>query len=189
MVRYADDCLLCFRRREDAEKVMRVLPKRFEKWGLEVHPEKTKLVDFRNPDRWGNTDQKKSGTFAFLGFTHLWDKSRKGKFYIRRKTAKDRFSRSLKTVATWCRRNRHLKVKDQWRHLSKVLHGHYAYYGVYGNSRRIAAFYYFLRRIWKKWLNRRSRLRSLDWEKFNYLLSTYTLPTPRIVHAVNMVKL
>ena len=189
MVRYADDCLLCFKQREDAERVMRVLSKRFNKWGLTVHPEKTRLVDFRNPDRWDSKDQEKSGTFDFLGFTHFWNRSRKGTYYVGKKTAKDRFTRSLKAVAVWCRRNRHSKVRDQWRHLSKVLYGHYAYYGIYGNSRSIAAFYYFLRIIWKKCLNRRSRKRDLDWEKFSHLLSTYILPTPRIVHAACSVNL
>lgn len=189
MVRYADDCLLFLKNKEDSERVMRVLPKRFAKWGLTIHPEKTNLVDFRNPDRWDNKDLRKSGTFSFLGFTHYWSKSRKGNYYVGRKTDKDRFTRSLKKVADWCRRYRHVKVKDQWMHLSRVLRGHYAYYGIYGNSKSIAAFGYLVRNVWKKWLSRRSRLRSLNWNQYKSLLNKYRLPPPRIHHPANLVNL
>ena len=189
MVRFADDCLLCFNDFHDARRVMDVLPKRFAKWGLELHPDKTNLVNFRNPDRWDNPDRLRSETFDFLGFTHFWHKSYKNSYYIKRKTAKDRLSRSLRKISDWCRKHRHLKIKYQHKKLSQMLHGHCAYFGVYGNSRRVAAFFYFSRRIWFKWLKRRSRLRSLNWVQFQRILDRYRLPNARIVHKYNLVKL
>ena len=104
-----------FTQRSDAERVMRVLPKRLGKYGLELHTEKTRLLPFRRPDLSGPDCQ--SGTFDLLGFTHYWGKSRTGKWTIQRKTAKKRFTRSLKAVAVWCKENRHLPVQLQYNHL------------------------------------------------------------------------
>ena len=186
MVRYADDALLLFKNREDALKVFDVIHKRFLKYGLELHPEKTKMMDFRNPSE-GN---KTRGTFNFLGFTHFWRKSFKThRYYVGKRTAKDRFSRSLQAVNLWCNKHRHWKILEQWKHLSKVLVGHYGYYGIIGNSERISSFRYFVIRIWFKWLKRRSRLRDLNWERFDKLLCRFQLPLPRIVHTSNIARL
>jgi RNA-directed DNA polymerase len=187
MVRYADDCLMMFKERDDAVKVMNVLYLRFAKYGLELHPEKTKLIDFRKPTSGKSGDNKE--TFDFLGFTHYWKKSRKGLFIVGKKTAKDRFTRSLKKVNDWCRRHRHWKILTQWKHLRRVVLGHCAYYGVIGNNRRLGEFCFQVPRIWYKWLKRRSRLRDLNWNKFNRLLAAHPLPGPRIIHSVNIAKL
>ena len=181
MVRFADDALLMCRSKEDAQRIMEVLPKRFEKFGLQLHPEKTKLVDFCRPSG-GNRNQRKE-TFTFLGFTHYWKKSRKGFWVVGRKTEKSRLTRSLKAVTQWCRRNRHKRVREQWKHLCRVIKGHYAYYGITGNYRRLNEFHHLVKKIWHKWLNRRSRSKCLNWERFNAMMKYFTLPSPRIVHS------
>ena len=181
LVRYADDATLVFEREEDARRVLDVLPKRFGKHGLRLHPEKTRLVDFRRPRG------PKSGSgrsFDLLGFTHFWGKSRKDRWVVKRKTAKDRFSRALKRVGHWCRRYRHLSVADQQRALNRKLRGHYAYYGVTGNARALSRFIRMVERLWRKWLSRRSRAGRLNWEQFRCLLAQYPLEPPRIVHSI-----
>ena len=181
LVRYADDATLVFEKEEDARRVLDVLPKRFGKYGLGLHPEKTRLVDFRRP----RGPKKGPGhSFNLLGFTHFWGKSRKGRWVVKRRTAKDRFSRALKRVGLWCRRNRHLSVAVQQRALNRKLRGHYAYYGVTGNARALNRFIREVERLWRKWLSRRSRAARLNWETFRRLLARYPLETPRIVHSI-----
>jgi len=138
LIRYADDFVMVFADESDARRVMEVLPKRFAKYGLTLHPEKTRLIDYQRPSgtRRGEGGGKPP-TFDFLGFTHYWGRSRKGHPVIQRKTARIRFARSLKRVATWCKRNRHLPIADQHRYLSAVLLGHFSYYGLTGNGRAI----------------------------------------------------
>ncbi|MGA2403860.1 MAG: reverse transcriptase domain-containing protein [Syntrophobacteraceae bacterium] len=109
LIRYADDAVLVFASERDAKRVMEVLPKRFGKFGLSLHPEKTKLVDFKRPSNRADGP----GSFDLPGFTHFWGKSRKGRWIVRHRTAKDRFSRALKRVAQWCRSQRHLPVPLQ----------------------------------------------------------------------------
>jgi hypothetical protein len=178
---------MMFKERDDAVKVMNVLYQRFAKYGLELHPEKSKLIDFRKPTS-GKSGENKE-TFDFLGFTHYWKKSGKGSLIVGKKTAKDRFTHSLKKVNDWCRRHRHCKILTQWKHLRRVVLGHCAYYGVTGNNRRLGEFCFQVPRIWYKWLKRRSRLRDLNWNKFNRLLAAHPLPGPRIIHSVNIAKL
>jgi len=135
LVRYADDAVLLFSREEDARRVMEVLPKRFGKYGLTLHPEKTRLIEFQRPDRrpprGGSSDRP--GTFDLLGFTHYWGLSRKGKWVVKRKTARDRLSRALKRVAQWCRLHRHHPIEEQQQTLAQKLRGHFGYYGITGN--------------------------------------------------------
>jgi group II intron reverse transcriptase/maturase len=130
LIRYADDAVLVFSREEDARRVLEVLPKRFGKYGLTLHPEKTRLVRFLRPSKYappkGRAAPPSPGSFDFLGFTHLWTRSLKGNWIIRRRTAKDRFSRSLSRVWEWCRTHRHLPLKEQWRTLVQKLRGHYS---------------------------------------------------------------
>jgi group II intron reverse transcriptase/maturase len=183
-VRYADDGLLCFERREDAEKVLAVLPKRFAKFGLTLHPEKTRLVHFgRSALTRAERDGTKPATFDFLGFTHLCARSRQGKFTLHVKTMKKRLRRSLKAVADWCRRHRHGEVTEQHRTLNAKLRGHYQYYGRPTNYRSLWKFYRTVRCLWKKWLNRRTRGRTLTWERYTQFLRRYPLAVPRITRS------
>jgi RNA-directed DNA polymerase len=187
LVRFADDAVLIFSEEQDARRVMEVLPKRFGKYGLTVHPEKTRLIRFRKPG--SPTGRKGSSSFNFLGFTHYWGRSRKGSWVVKIKTEKSRFSRALKAVAEWCKRNRHLPVKEQHKALGRKLWGHYGYYGITGNARALQNFRYQVQRVWCKWLNRRSRGNHMPWEKFNLLLRRYPLPPVRVVHSVYAAKL
>jgi RNA-directed DNA polymerase len=179
LIRYADDVAIAFEQEMDARRVMAVLAKRFAKYGLTLHPEKTKLIDFRKP---GN--DRKPGSFDMLGFTHFWGKSRNGWWVVQRKTSGSRFGRALQRVADWCRRNRHLPVREQHETLVKKVNGHYNYFGITGNGRALGRFFHEVTRVWRMWLDRRSRRGHVNWERFKLLSSRYRLPTPRIVHSV-----
>lgn len=183
LVRYADDATLVFEREEDARRVLDVLPKRFGKYGLELHLEKTRLVDFRRPSS-GGPGSGSGRSFDLLGFTHFWGRSRKGSWVVQRKTAKDRFSRALQRIGTWCRYHRHLCLVDQQAALNRKLLGHYAYYGVTGNGRSLSRFHHWVERLWRKWLSRRSRASRMSWERFKRLLGRYPLEQPRVVHSI-----
>jgi hypothetical protein len=186
MIRYADDAVLVFERKEDAERVMEVIGRRFAKYGLTLHPEKTRLVEFVAPGasrRRRDAGDDGPGSFDLLGFTHVWGKSRKGNWVVKRKTAKGRLARALQQIANWCRRNRHWAVKDQHKMLCWKLQGYYGYYGITGNMRALGRYWHEVKRIWHKWLNRRSGRKHLKWDKFNLLLARYPLPQPRIVHS------
>src|SRR5215472_14628054 len=183
-IRFADDAILCFERKEDAEKVMSVLPKRFEKYGLTLHPEKTRLIEFgRDAVRNAKKQGKKPATFNFLGFTHICARSRKGKFTVHVKTIAKRFSRGLKAIADWCREHRHDPVSEQRKMLNAKLRGHYQYYGRPTNYRSLWQFYRKVRRIWRTWLSRRTRGQPLTWERFHDLLRQHPLLLPRITHS------
>jgi RNA-directed DNA polymerase len=187
LVRFADDAVLIFSDERDARRVMEVLPNRFGKYGLTVHPEKTKLIQFRKPQ--SPAERKGSSSFHFLGFTHYWGRSRKGSWVVRRKTEKSRFNKALKAVSEWCKHNRHLPVQEQHKALGQKLLGHYNYYGITGNARSLQSFLQQIQRVWRKWLNRRSRGNHMPWEKFILLLKRYPLPPVRVVHSVYAVKL
>jgi group II intron reverse transcriptase/maturase len=180
-IRYADDGLLCFERREDAARVMAVLPKRFAKFGLTLHPEKTRLVYFgRAALEKAERDGTKADTFDFLGFTHVCARSRRGKFTLHVRTMKQRLRRSLTAVADWCRQHRHRDLTEQHRTLNAKMRGHYQYYGRPTNYRSLWQFYRKVRSLWKKWLNRRTRGRTLTWVRYAQLLKRYPLAVPRI---------
>jgi group II intron reverse transcriptase/maturase len=179
LIRYADDAVLVFAEEHDARRVMDVLPKRFEKYGLTLHPEKTKLVDFRRPGDGNGPD-----SFDVLGFTHFWGKSRKGSWMVQQKTAKSRLAAALRRVTEWCKKARHLAVSKQYKTLSAKLRGHYQYFGITGNRRALGAFLHEVERIWCKWLDRRSNRARMGWQRFELLLKRYQLPLPRVVHSV-----
>jgi RNA-directed DNA polymerase len=186
-VRYADDAVLGFEYEEDARRVMAVLAKRFGRYGLTLHPEKTRLVEFRSPDRRGggrDEDAHTNHCFDMLGFTHFWARSRKGRWVVIRKTAKSRFNRALKRMAQWCREHRHSTVAEQHEAINRKLRGHYAYYGVTGNGHALQRFLRLTERAWRKWLSRRSRSSHLSWPQYKHLLSHYPLSPPRVVHSV-----
>jgi len=185
MVRFADDAVLGFTSKEDAEKVLAVLPKRFGRLGLSLHPEKTCLVPFGRPCK---GDRKGATTFDFLGFTHYWGKSRRGNWVIKRKTARKRLNRSLKQVAKWCRLNRHQPVELQHKKLSQKLQGHYAYFGITGNVGWLQIFYHGTLKLWRKWLHRRGGKNPMPWVKFEQLKGRYPLPPARVVHSIYVAK-
>jgi group II intron reverse transcriptase/maturase len=180
MIRYADDFVVLFASKQDAERFLAVLPKRFGKYGLTVHPDKTRMVAFQRPDRVDDDDDG-PGTFDLLGFTHFWGVSRKGNWVVMQRTAKDRFGRALRRLREWCRWHRHDPLETQHLTLSKKLRGHYAYYGITSNFDRIAGFFFMARRIWRVALARRSQQR-LPWRTMQKLLERFPLPGPRIVH-------
>jgi len=180
LIRYADDLVFVFAQKEDAERVLNVLPKRFGKYGLSLHPDKTRLVPFRRPDR--GDGGSGPGTLDFLGFTHYWGKSRKGNWVVMKRTAKDRFSRALRNIRSWCEVHRHDDIKMQHRSLARKLNGHYAYYGVTSNFDALARFWNEAVLAWRMWLSRRSQRAYLSWAKMTRLLERYPLPPPRIVH-------
>lgn len=179
LIRYADDLVFVFVRKEDAERVLDVLPKRFGKYGLSLHPDKTRLLPFRRPDR---DDDGGPETFDFLGFTHYWGRSRKGNWVVMKRTARDRFSRTLRHIRSWCRTHRHDDVESQHRTLARKLNGHYAYYGVTSNYDALARLWREVVLTWRKWLSRRSQKAYLSWAKMTRLLERCPLPPPRIVH-------
>ena len=187
LIRYADDFVIGFTCAEDARRVLEVLPKRFGKYGLTIHPDKTRLVPFRPPARRHRDDPEpgsRPGTFDFLGFTHFWGRSRQGNAVVRRQTSASRFRRAVRKIADWCRRHRHLPIPEQHATLSQKLRGHYESYGITGNIRALANLRHVVARVWRKWLSRRSWAGSFSWARFNRLRALFALPAPEIVHSV-----
>lgn len=188
LIRFADDVVALFEHEDDARRFFGVLPKRLEKYGLTLHPEKTRLVAFRRPPRGGRPPAGgEPGTFDLLGFTHYWGLSRKGSWVIKRRTAKDRFRRACHRIAVWCRTHRHERVFGQHQELTRKLRGHFAYYGVTGNYRALKKFLYRVERTWFRWLRRRGQKRLLSWECFRAYLARMPLPAARIVHGYTPV--
>jgi group II intron reverse transcriptase/maturase len=203
MVRFADDFVMGFEHEADAQRVSAVLPKRMAKYGLSLHPEKTRLVDFARPAPRGRRTKNPAGAepkdddphgghpgrFDFLGFTHYWGRALRGGYVIKRKTSKQRLRRAIKKVSQWCREHRHLPLREQWQKLKSKLAGHYGYYGITGNSLSLGRYAMAVVKLWHKWLNRRERKPSLNWTKYNAMLQgAYRLPSPRIVHSIYAAK-
>ena len=183
LVRYADDFVMGFACEEDARRVLDVLPKRLGKYGLTIHPEKTRLVPFvrpsRHPSRPEQEEVSPPGSFDFLGFTHYWSVSKKGNWVVKRKTAGSRFHRAVKKIGEWFRVNRHLPMSEQIQTFAQKLRGHYAYYGgVMGNLRCLQRFRHEAVRLWQKGLSRRKRRGQFSWERMNRLLKAIQLPQP-----------
>ena len=186
LIRYADDFVIGFAEEADARRVLAVLPKRFGKYGLTLHPDKTRLVPFVRPS--GRPDSAASGprpgTFDLLGFTHYWGRSRRGDWVVKRKTSSSRFSRAIKKIAEWCRKFRHRPLAEQRQTLGQKLRGHDAYYGITGNLSMLRRLRLVVERVWRKWLARRSRGEPLPWDYFKQLLGHVPLPPARVVHSV-----
>lgn len=185
LIRYADDFVIVFQSEDDARRVLQVLPQRFAKFGLTLHPAKTRLIPFQKPvesphPSTGTLPPQPDKTFDLLGFTLYWARSRQGYWVVFRKTASTRFARGLSRIGDWCRLNRHLPVVRQHKELSSKLRGHYNYYGVIGNSRAINDFRDQTVRIWKYWLNRRAQRRTMTWKCFTRIKRTYPLPPARL---------
>jgi group II intron reverse transcriptase/maturase len=183
LIRFADDFLLLFNNKEDAIRVLKVLPKRLGKFGLTLHPEKTRLIDLE--------DGKGGGprVFDFLGFTHYMGKSRKGRTILKRKTSSKKLRMGLKRMEEWIKLNRHRPVKEIIALINPKLRGHFAYYGINFNSKRLETFYLGVKRMLFKWLNRRGGKRVLSWEDFAKLITVwFPLEKPRIYHSYLLAK-
>jgi RNA-directed DNA polymerase len=188
LIRFADDFVMGFTCEEDARKVMDVLPKRFEKYGLTIHPDKTRLVPFERPSdrpqRAATPARTPAGTFDLLGFTHYWGRSLRGYWVVKRKTSKSRFCRGMAAIADWCRKHRHDELPDQHKTLSQKLRGHFAYYGITGNAAALNRFRRGVIGLWRHWLGRRDRGGEVPWEQMYRLLERYPLPPAIVVHSV-----
>jgi group II intron reverse transcriptase/maturase len=187
LIRYADDFVIGFTHEDDARRVRDVLPKRFGKYGLTIHPDKTRLVPFRSPALSEGDDSEGSsspGTFDLLGFTHFWGRSLKGNWVVKRRTAGNRLRRAIRRIADWCRFHRHRPVREQHQALKQKLLGHFAYYGITGNGGALHRFREAVQELWRKWLSRRSRAAPLSWDQFRLLQQRYPLPAALVVHSV-----
>jgi group II intron reverse transcriptase/maturase len=181
-LRYADDFVMLFKSEDDARRVMTVLPKRFERFGLKLHPEKTRLLSFNSPGLEIERAQRER-SFDFLGFTHFWAMSRKGRWVVKQRTAKSRFARGLKAIKARCRKMRHHVLCEQHEVMCRVLRGHFNYYGITGNGDALARFRHEAERIWGRSLARRNK-RRFAWRRFKPLLERFPLPMPRPVRSV-----
>lgn len=179
LVRYADDLVILCRSEADAREIFAALPKRLESFGLKLHPEKSRLIPFRQPPRRG---PKEKVSFDFLGFTHAWMKTRKGIWVLFQVTSRKRLTRALSRIREWLSRHRHRPIREQSRILSQKLLGHYAYFGLTGNASGIKSFHDEVHREWKKWLGRRSWRGALFWKRFQKIAKRFPLPPPRLVH-------
>ncbi len=195
-VRFADDFIIGCEREDDARRIVDVLPKRFARFGLAIHPDKSNLIAFGRPPRSasrprGTTPMTRqlpkceNGTFDFLGFTHYWGRTRKDYWVIKRRTARKRIRRTAQSLWQWCKRHRHLPMPQQHATLVQKLRGHFNYYGVRCNLPQMHVILEAAKRVWFYWLNRRRRYRDYDWEQFNRLLQgPFQLPNPRIIHSI-----
>lgn len=180
MVRYADDFVICFEREDDARRVFEVLPKRMEAFGLTLHPEKTRLIPYTRPPK-HQQGGKGPGTFDFLGFTFFWKRTRGGGWANAVKTRSSRVARAIQRIHDYCRRHRHLSVRDQHAGLVRRLQGHINYFGVNGNGVSVRGVILQAERSWMKWLRRRSQRHRMNWKRFKELLKRLPLPKARIV--------
>lgn len=179
LIRYADDAVIAFEHEDDARRVMEVIGKRFERYGLKLHPEKTRVVRYERP-KGGDRGGKGPKTFDFLGFTHYWCQSRSGRWVSRLKTRKARLRRFIMAVANFCRSHRHDEVKEQHAALTRRVTGHLNYFAVNGNLPSLRHVVRACERIWHKWLSRRSQRARISWKRFASLLRDFPLPRPRI---------
>jgi RNA-directed DNA polymerase len=179
LVRYCDDFVIGLEREDDAKRVMGVLGKRFERYGLRLHPDKTRLLPFGRPDR-DDPGGKGPATFDLLGFTHYWRRTRTGSWMPSHKTRTARLRRAIVAVADWCRSHRHESVKEQHAALTRRIEGHFNYFGVNGNLRSLQLLTRQVERAWRKWLSRRGQRTPLSWSRFKDVLRNLPLPTPRI---------
>ncbi len=180
LVRYADDFVMTFESQEDAERVMDVLGKRMGRFGLTLHPDKTRLLHCRRPPA-EPPGGKGPATFDFLGFTLHWQRARSGRWGMTCKTRQARLRRAVQAVASGCRRYRHKPVKAQHDALTRRIQGHINYFGVSGNFRSLSLLVEKAKRSWYKWLRRLRQQKHLNWKKFGELLERFPLPRPRIM--------
>jgi len=178
LIRFADDFVVVCSRREDAEALLEQVQARFASCGLTIHPDKTRIVDFRHP--WASDDPPQS--FDFLGFTHYWAKTKRGGYAVGRKTKGAKFHAALKRIGAWCKQHRHEPMQQQHQDLSRQMLGHYAYYGISGNSRALGRFWHEVKQLWHYWLQRRSRAAKAGERLWQLLAERFRLPRERLVH-------
>ena len=185
IVRYADDFVCVVRYADDARCIEQGLKNRFNKYGLRIHPTKSRNISFGRFERENSKAQnRRANTFDFLGFTHYCDISGNGKFKVGRKTSRKRYSLKCKEMNAWLKAIRNqVKTKEWWKTLRAKLRGHFQYYGVSENYNGIARFNKFTIRTIRKWMNRRSQKRKMNWDRFLKYLEHYPLPKPKIVHS------
>lgn len=181
IVRFADDFVVGFQYRHEAEQFHKELQERFQKFNLKLHAEKTRLIEF---GRYAAENRKRRGdgkpeTFDFLGFTHVCDKDRQGRFIVLRQTMRKRMCTKLKELKAELRRRMHLPIPVMGQWLRSVLLGHYRYYGVPRNQRKLSAFRYQVFRLWQRALRRRSQRHRITWERMDRLAKRW-IPSPRI---------
>jgi RNA-directed DNA polymerase len=181
LIRFADDFVVVCERREDAEALLAQVTERFQSYGLTIHPEKTRIVDFRHPWKGEHNPQ----TFDFLGFTHYWGKTLRGGYAVKRKTRGKKYRAALAKIADWCKKHRHEPMAIQHRELSEQVNGHYTFYGIRGNHRALAHFLHEVKRLWHYWLGRRSRGKADAAGLWELLNQRFRLPAARIVHAAS----
>ena len=173
--------VIAFKDRRDGERVLDVLGKRLARFGLRLHPTKTQFVHFRPGSGGGHGAQDQ---FDFLGLTHRWGRSRKGRWVVRQFTAKKRLARSIASVWEWCKQHRHQPLEAQHRHLASVIRGHCAYYGLTGNSKQLTRFRDAVIRSWRRWLGRRHRNGKITWGRFNTILKQLPLPPAKVTRSI-----
>jgi len=183
LTRFADDFVACFQKKEDAERFQTALIERLAKFGLEIEPTKTKMLEFGGQAlAKAKASERKPETFDFLGFTHYCSTTRDGKrFRVKRKTSAKKFRVKLAAFKEWLKRNRTKPTRWIWEQVAAKLRGHYAYFGVTDNSRSIRQFAKEVCQLLRKWLNRRGKRRCLNWEKFNLMSKRFALPQPRVM--------
>ena len=185
IVRYADDFICVVRYADDAGRIERGLRNRFNKHGLELHPTKSRNISFGRFERENAKSQnRRANTFDFLGFTHYCGRSRNGNFKLGRKTSRKKYSAKCREMNAWLKSTRNqVKTKEWWKILKAKLRGHFQYYGVSENYDGIVRFYKYTIRMVRKWMNRRSQKRKMNWDNFTEYLEHYPLPKPKIVHS------
>ena len=185
IVRYADDFVCVVRYIDDARRIKQGLENRFNKYGLRIHPTKSRNISFGRFERKNAEAQnRRTNTFDFLGFTHYCDNSRKGNFKIGRKTSRKKYIAKCKEMNAWLKAIRNqVKTKDWWKILIAKLRGHFQYYGVSENYNGIVRFYKFTIKMVRKGMNRRSQKRKMSWDRFTKYFEHYPLPKPKIVHS------
>lgn len=181
-VRYLDDFVLCFQYRSDTLRVHKLLEERLHQFGLELAPEKTRLIDF---GRFAQRDAAKQGkkrpeTFSFLGFTHYCTRNRKGNFKVERRTERKRLQRATQTIQGLIRDMLHAPVQQQQQALNQYLRGHYNYYGIAGNIQSLLRISRLTEKLWRKTLSRRSQDGEVHWEKFQKLKHRFPLVRPKL---------
>jgi RNA-directed DNA polymerase len=183
VVRYADDLVAGFEHEDDARRFLDAMRERFEAFSLLLHPGKTRVIEF---GRRAAVDRKKRGvgrpeTFAFLGFTFICGKSRRGSFQLQRKTRRDRMRAKLQEIKAELRLRMHQTIPAQGHWLRQVVTGHFAYYAVPTNSRALSAFRHYLTDLWRRTLRRRSQKDGITWDRMTKLAAGW-LPAPRVLH-------
>jgi RNA-directed DNA polymerase len=175
LIRFADDFVCAFERQEDAQRFYHALGQRLEKFGLTLSAEKTRVIPFSQHISPGKT------SFDFLGFEFRWGKDRKGQPHVMRRTARKKLNSSLRNFKTWCKENRHIRLKELFERLNAKLRGYYNYFGVIGNFASLQLFFFKALKILKRYLNQRSQRKSYNWAGFLQLIKEYHIEKPRIV--------